>query len=171
MAKKRKRAATKRRRRVSGIGSDLTPALAAVGGAVAYRMLSGVMPASIDRKLVSGGAVVAAALLLPKFIKGPLGAGLGAGVAASAGVQLLTELNVISGFYNVPTINGMKRVAGSARQVLRGSAQQVLNGVDLARTSADVRRVSPANYNFATGSNSLSVISGVEYEHDGAPCN
>lgn len=162
MAKKRtskRKTGGRRRRRVSGIGDTLTPMLGGLAGVIASNFVNKALTNSLklDPKF-SGLGTVAVAMFLPKFIKGPLGAGLAVGMGASGLNTTLKGFGVsigsVADFYRVPTINGMRKVSGSARQALAG--------VDLAENSADVRRY----HNFATGTNSMQVISGVPSEYD-----
>lgn len=164
MAKRKqsKKTGSRRRRRVSGIGDAFTPILGGIAGAAAAGMIGKAVAGKVDNKVLGLGLVAVAALLVPKFIKGPLGAGLAVGMGASGGTKALEGFGVsigsVSDFYRVPTINGMRRVNGSARQML--------SGVELATGSADVRRYRPSNYNAFTGANQLNVISGCPSEFD-----
>lgn len=165
MAKKKsakKKTGSRRRRRVSGIGDAFTPILGGIGGAVAASMIGKAMAGKVDDKILGLGMVAVAALLVPKVIKGPLGAGVAVGLGASGGTKALQGFGVsiggINGFYNIPTVNGIRRVNGSARQML--------SGVELATESADVRRYRPSNYNTFTGANQMNVISGCPSEFD-----
>lgn len=164
MAKRGKKKSTKRRsRRVSGLPGNLTPVLAAVGGAVAGKLLSNFAKNNFNLSpTVAGAATIAAgALLVPMIMKGPTGAALGMGVAAAGGIELATQFGIsgVSDFYNLRTVNGVKSIAG-AKQRLAGSASQSLAGVDLVNNSKSVRKYS-GNYNRATNRNQLNVISGV----------
>lgn len=162
MAKKKKKSTKNPRRRVSGIG-NLQPILLAAAGGVAGQLLTNFAENQFGlSKTISGALGIAAGgLVLPMILKGPTGAALGAGMAAAGGVKVASSFGIagVRDFYNVPTINGMKRIAG-AKQVLAGSAKQVLAGVDLVKKSASTRQYQSGNYNFATGGNQMSVISG-----------
>jgi len=167
MAKKKRKSGRSSRRRVSGVGNTLTPILGAVLGAVGGKMLTKAVGGKVDPNLLAAGQILLAGFLIPQFLKGPMGMGVSFGMAGQAGVSLLSDMGVISGvsdFYRVPTINGMKKIAGSARQSLAG--------VELAkRSAADTRKYSPGNYNPATGAAQLNVISGFPSEYDEAAYN
>lgn len=164
MAKKKAKTKTgsRRRRRVSGVGDSFTPIIGGLAGVAAAGMISKAVGGKVDNKILGLGLVALGALVVPKMIKGPLGAGLAVGVGAAGGKTALEGFGVsigsVADFYRVPTINGMRRVNGSARQMLAG--------VELATESADVRKFKPGNYNTFTGANQLSVISGCPSEYD-----
>lgn len=117
MARKRKTAkkTTRRRSRVSGIGSVkgigtmLTNAALATGGYVAATMLGKFVPGS--NNLVKGGAKIAAGVATSKFIKGNAGQALAMGMAFAGIVDVAKQFapNLISGIGEEPTllISGM----------------------------------------------------------------
>ncbi len=150
------------RRRVSGIGDGFMPIIGGIAGVAAAGMIGKALAGKVDNKVLGLGLLAVGALVVPKMIKGPLGAGLAVGVGAAGGKTALEGFGVsigsVSDFYRVPTINGLRRV--------NGSAQQMLSGVQLATESADVRRYRPNNYNSFTGANQLNVISGCPSEFD-----
>ena len=76
----------------------------------------------IDGKIV-GAASVVIGYLLPSFVKGDLVAGIGDGMLASGGVQLLNEFNVLSG---IPVIAGWQDL-------------KVINGVDKFKEAEKLR--------------------------------
>ena len=165
MAKRKKKSTVRRRRRVSGLPGNFTPVLAAVGGAVAGKLLSNFAKNNFGiNNTVAGAATVGVgALLIPVLIKGPIGSAVGMGVAAAGGIELAGSFGIsgVSDFYNLKTISGMKRVAG-ARQRLAGEAQQSLAGVDLVNSTANTRAYKPGtSHNFATGRNEMQVVSGI----------
>jgi hypothetical protein len=166
MAKRKKKSTSRRaKRRVSGLPGNFTPVLAAVGGAVAGKLLSNFAKNNFGlNNTVAGAATVGVgALLVPMLIKGPMGSAVGMGVAAAGGIELAGSFGIsgVSDFYNLNTINGMKRVAG-ARQRLAGDAKQSLAGVDLVNSTANVRQYKPGtSHNFATGRNEMQVVSGI----------
>jgi hypothetical protein len=97
----------KRRRRsgMSGMGGNLTSAAYIIGGGVIAQfvgnMVSKATAASTmsagTKSLVSGAVPIVAGVLTPRFIKGDVGAKLGAGMIAVGGVKLLQGTGVLSG--------------------------------------------------------------------------
>jgi hypothetical protein len=88
---------TSRRRRMSGMGSNvIMQALGLVAGAAAGRIVSSsskILP-NIDSKIKNAG-VVALGVFLPKFVKNPISASVGAGMIAVGGLGLLQSTGVI----------------------------------------------------------------------------
>jgi hypothetical protein len=117
MARKRKTAkkTTRRRSRVSGVGSVkgigtmLTNAALATGAYVAATMLGRFVSGS--NNLVKGGAKIAAGVATSKFIKGNAGQALAMGMAIAGVVDVAKQFapNLISGIGEEPTllISGM----------------------------------------------------------------
>lgn len=110
----RRKKATKRRssrRRMSGIGamnSQVTSAVYTIAGAVAAGAVAKFLPATMNEKLKAAVPVVVG-IMLPKYLKGNIGAGVGAGMVAAGGLKLVQSfgiLNGISGYagYQVPQI-------------------------------------------------------------------
>jgi hypothetical protein len=107
MAKRKKsthKKKTYRRRRVSGINSNIdTMGLAlAVGGAVAARILNNKLSASTNATAQKAApyAGLILGIVLPMLVKNPMVKGLSVGLAAGGGVTALgpTGLKMISGF-------------------------------------------------------------------------
>jgi hypothetical protein len=110
--KKAKKATSRRRRSMSGIGkvgSTATSALYVIAGAAAAGYVSKMLPATLNDK-VKAAIPVAAGLILPRFIKSSLGQGLGAGMVAVGGLKLVQSFGVLNGIgyadsnYRVPMV-------------------------------------------------------------------
>lgn len=108
--KKATKKTTRRRSRVSGIGSVkgigtmLTNAALATGGYVAATMLGKFVPS--DNNLVKGGAKVAAGVAVSKFIKGNAGQALALGMSIAGVVDVAKQFapGLISGIGEEPTL-------------------------------------------------------------------
>ena len=130
MARKKrtkKMSGVRRKRRMSGLsgGIDIQNILGVVAGAVIAGYANKLIPATVNDKLVSGGKI-ALGLALPKFMKGSLGSGIGAGMIAVGSVDLLKSFGALSGDFDIPVING-DILAGD---VLAGNDLPVINGYD-----------------------------------------
>lgn len=130
MARKKrtkKMSGVRRKRRMSGLagGIDIQNILGVVAGAVIAGYANKLIPVTVNDKLVSGGKI-ALGLALPKFMKGSLGSGIGAGMIAVGSVDLLKSFGALSGDFDIPVING-DVLAGD---VLAGDDLPVINGYD-----------------------------------------
>ena len=112
MKKRRKKISGVRRRKSTlngNMGSVITNTIAVLGGAVAAGYLNKVIPATMNQKIVAGGKI-ALGIALPMLSKDGktknLLSGVGAGMIAVGGIDLLRDLKVLSGDYDLPTING-----------------------------------------------------------------
>ena len=142
----KKRHHTSRRRRthrMAGIGGQLTSAAYIVGGAVIAQAVSKAVSkatasssmSDMTKNLISGAVPVAAGIFTPKFIKGDVGAKLGAGMIALGGVKLVQAAGVLNGlgaimnpYRNMPVQN----IAG-----YQGAAQGTyIAGINSTKTSA-----------------------------------
>lgn len=143
----KKRHHTSRRRksyRMAGIGGQLTSAAYIIGGAVIAQAVSGAVSkatasssmSAMTKGLISGAVPIAAGIFTPKFIKGDVGAKLGAGMIALGGLKLVQSAGVLNGlgaimnpYRNMPVQN----IAG-----YQGAAQGTyIAGVNTAtKTSA-----------------------------------
>lgn len=118
MARRKKtRRTTTRRRRVSGFGSNdlqvvLGAALGALGTAFANSQVAK-MTKPIDPKMLAGIQVLVGGALGVKA-KSPLLKGIGYGVVAAGASSAAKSFGLISGFYNLQAINGLKRMSGLA---------------------------------------------------------
>jgi len=118
----KKRHHTKRRRshRMGAIGGSLMGTAYVIGGAIIAQIVSKAVNTAMASSKMSattqgliGGAVpIAAGIFTPKFIKGDVGAKLGAGMIAVGGLKLVQATGVISGigamsnpYYNQPVRN------------------------------------------------------------------
>ena len=110
--RKAKKATSRRRRSMSGlgkVGSSATSALYVIAGAAAAGYVSKMLPDSLGDK-VKAAIPVAAGILLPRFIKSSVGQGLGAGMVAVGGLKLFQSFGVLNGIgyadssYSVPMV-------------------------------------------------------------------
>lgn len=91
--------ASPRRRRMSGmgkVGGAASTLLYTVAGAAAAQLVGKVLPASVNDK-IKAAVPVAVGLFLPKFVKGPAGQGLAAGMIAVGGLKLVQSFGVLNG--------------------------------------------------------------------------
>lgn len=110
---RRKSAPKRRRSRMGAIGrrrEGIQRTLGLVGGAVLTGVINNMIPTDKlgehGKKYIAAGEVVLG-YLLPGFIKGDLFAGIGDGLIAAGGLNLLHEFGVISG---IPTIAGWREL-------------------------------------------------------------
>jgi len=121
---RRKRATKKRaigrRRRMSGVGamgSQITGALYTIAGAVAAGAVAKFLPSTMNEKLKAAVPVVVG-FMLPKYLKGNIGQGIGAGMVAAGGLKLVQSFGILSGInggysgYQVPQVAGNYNNAG-----------------------------------------------------------
>lgn len=139
MAKKRKKPATKRKRRVSGIDSGTMVVIGALAGGLGGALLNSKLSAMtkpIDPKLIAFGEVIAGGAVALKFGKGtPLAVGAGIGLAVVGGIKATQSMGLISGFRELQVVNGPKRVMrgldyslGSFNSLVRNPGPQVISG-------------------------------------------
>jgi len=119
----RRKRATKRRtsrRRMSGVGamgSQVTNAVYTIAGAVAAGAVAKFLPATMNDKLKAAVPVVVG-IMLPKYLKGNIGAGIGAGMVAAGGLKLVQSFGILAGVggaysgYQVPQVAGSYNNAG-----------------------------------------------------------
>ena len=119
---RRKRATKKRttrRRRMSGVGamgSQVTGALYTIAGAVAAGAVAKFLPSTMNEKLKAAVPVVVG-IMLPKYLKGNIGQGVGAGMVAAGGLKLVQSFGILNGIgayagYQVPQVAGSYNNAG-----------------------------------------------------------
>jgi hypothetical protein len=118
----KKRHHTKRRRShgMHGIGGSLMSSVYVIGGAIAAQAVSKAVSSAMasssmsatTKGLINGAVPIAAGIFTPKFIKGDIGAKLGAGMIAVGGLKLVQSVGVLSGigammnpYYNKPVRN------------------------------------------------------------------
>jgi hypothetical protein len=94
--KQAKKSSPRRRRSMGAISSGAGMAVYAVAGAAAAQLLSKVLPSTLDDK-IKAAAPLALGFFLPKFVKGPVGQGLGAGMVAVGGLKLVQSFGVLNG--------------------------------------------------------------------------
>jgi hypothetical protein len=102
---KAKKTTYRRRKSMSGMGSSLTSAAYIIGGGVIAQFVGNMVSKATasstmsagTKSLVSGVVPIVAGVFTPKFIKGDVGAKLGAGMIAVGGVKLLQGTGVLSG--------------------------------------------------------------------------
>jgi hypothetical protein len=96
---------------MSGIGAmntQVTSAVYTIAGAVAAGAVAKFLPATMNEKLKAAVPVVVG-IMLPKYLKGNLGAGVGAGMVAAGGLKLVQSFGILNGIgayagYQVPQI-------------------------------------------------------------------
>ena len=142
----KKRHHTSRRRRthrMAGIGGTLTSAAYIIGGGIIAQAVSGAISkatasssmSAMTKGLLNGAVPIVAGVFTPKFIKGDVGAKLGAGMIAVGGLKLVQAAGVLNGlgaimnpYRNMPVQN----IAG-----YQGAAQGTyIAGVNSTKTSA-----------------------------------
>lgn len=136
--RKHKKTHSRRRRRVGAVGmsSALTKVGGLAAGAAGGAFLSSVIKKALGTtttipKQVPSAAVIAAGIFLPKFLKGPMGENIGAGMIAIGSAQL------VSSFIALPGISGIGyRAVPKIQQTVGapGFANKVINGTVDPRT-------------------------------------
>ena len=105
----------KRSRKMGAVASGMTSALFTIVGGVAARFVSNAIKNTSLSESYKGYAAAAApivaGLFLPKVIKTPMGASLGAGMLAVGGLELVQSTGVLAGF---PVIAGYKKYMAMA---------------------------------------------------------
>jgi hypothetical protein len=119
----KKRHHTKRRRShsaIRGIGGNLMSSAYVIGGAIIAQAVSKAVSTAMasskmsatTKGLINGAVPVVAGIFTPKFIKGDVGAKLGAGMIAVGGLKLVQSVGVMNGigamknpYYNMPVRN------------------------------------------------------------------
>lgn len=139
MAKRRKKAHTKRRKsRVGAIGKggSLMSSIGIIAGAVAGRLVVKSVLPSMDEKIKNVG-VVALGFVLPKFVKSDMGKSLGNGMIAAGGIGLVSSfLPAIAGVDDMIEFpvqvsgidDGISVIAGE--DVMAGDDLSILAGMD-----------------------------------------
>jgi hypothetical protein len=93
---------------VGAMGSQVTSAIYTIAGAVAAGAVAKFLPATMNDKLKAAVPVVVG-IMLPKYLKGNIGAGVGAGMVAAGGLKLVQSFGILNGIgayagYQVPQI-------------------------------------------------------------------
>lgn len=119
-AKKRHHVKRRRSHSMHGVGGQLMSSAYVIGGAVIAQFVSKAVSTAMasstmsatTKGLINGAVPVVAGIFTPKFIKGDVGAKLGAGMIAVGGLKLVQATGVISGvgamsnpYYNRPVRN------------------------------------------------------------------
>ena len=102
----KKRHHTRRRKHaMHGMGGTLTSAAYLVGGGVIAQFVGNMINKATatstmsagTKNLINGAVPIVAGVLTPRFIKGDVGAKLGAGMIAVGGVKILQSTGVLAG--------------------------------------------------------------------------
>ena len=123
-----KRHHTKRRHhRMSGIGGNITSAAYIAGGAILAQVLmqklvdpmfTSATTSATTKGIIDGAVPIALGILTPKFIKGDVGAKLGAGMIAVGGLNLVKTTGLISGigagFYSNKPVRNIAGYQGAS---------------------------------------------------------
>jgi len=148
--KSHKRKSTHRRRRshMGATGGNMTTILSMVAGAVAGRILQSKLSSKVDPKIVAVGQI-AVGLMLPRFVKNKIAAGIGAGMVVNGGVTTLSQFGVISAVAGI----------GAADYAL-----DYVSGTDnLSVIAGDDSDMGFTDQGIFSGTDNLSVIAG-DYE-------
>jgi hypothetical protein len=102
---------------VGAMGSQVTNAIYTIAGAVAAGAVAKFLPATMNDKLKAAVPVVVG-IMLPKYLKGNIGAGVGAGMVAAGGLKLVQSFGILNGIgayagYQVPQVAGSYNYAGA----------------------------------------------------------
>jgi hypothetical protein len=130
MGKKKNKPATRRRKRVTGIGKNIPVqkyALGIVGAAIAIK--GSEMMAKSTNTMISKAAPYAPAIVgiaLPMLVKDQMVADVSAGLVIGGSIPVLKELKILSGFSSVRTIQGSPK--GYMRLPDRRSSAASVNG-------------------------------------------
>lgn len=106
----RRRKSASTRRKVGAVGKrrdGITRTIGLVLGAVGTGLINKYVGTKVDGKVLAFGEV-ALGYFLPNFIKGNLGAGIGDGLIAAGGLNLLSEFGVLNG---IPVIAGWRELS------------------------------------------------------------
>jgi hypothetical protein len=104
-AKKRHHTKKRRSHGMHGIGGSLMGTAYVIGGAIIAQAVSKAVStamasstmSSTTKGLINGAVPVVAGIFTPKFIKGDVGAKLGAGMIAVGGLKLVQSVGVLNG--------------------------------------------------------------------------
>jgi len=147
---------TRRRSRMGNAGSlDMTSLLLVIGGAVGAKLIDKVIPDTLDKKIVAGGKI-AVGFLLPMLAKDAKTKAMltnaGYGFLAVGTIDILTELNVLSGTED-----------GNDLFIAMSGTQDVLAGNDLNVINGDDTQTVLAGEDFRSD---LSVVNGMDDDDD-----
>jgi hypothetical protein len=104
-AKKRHHTTRRRKHSMSGMGGTLKSAAYLIGGGVIAQFVGNMINKATatstmsvgTKNLINGAVPIVAGVLTPRFIKGDVGAKLGAGMIAVGGVKILQGTGVLKG--------------------------------------------------------------------------
>ena len=132
MAKKRKKASGRRRRRMGAIGkgAGIQSILGIVGGAVAAKYVTAKLLPNVDSKIKSAGVIALGAIVMPKVLKGELGKALGNGMVAVGGANLVSEF--LPGIGAMETIEFPVQVGEVPDNISVIAGDEVMAGDDLS---------------------------------------
>jgi len=158
MAKRRKTHTRRRHSRRSSMHGTKGMAgniIAIAGGAIAAKFIIKSLAGKLNDKMLNG-AVLAAGIFLPKFVKSDFGKGLGAGMIAAGSVGLINSFGVLNGLGEIGEGDGyqMEFISGDG-------------GTDrlsvISEADGDYNMENDYSNTFAmAGSGDISVLSGVE---------
>lgn len=135
MAKKKK-TVRRRRSRISGVGGGNGNVLIGVLlGVVAGKALTKFAGTKINPKIL-GAAQIGVGYFMPKFVKGPTGTGIGYGLMANGGGQLLTSFGILSGVDDGMIHLEMPAMAGTDQLKAINGADDFYNAQKMAGTDA-----------------------------------
>lgn len=120
---------TRRRSKMGATSSlDMTSLLLVIGGAVGAKLIDKVIPDTLDKKIVAGGKI-AVGFLLPMMAKDAKTKAMltsaGYGFLAVGTIDILTELNVLSGTEDG---NDLFIAMSGTQDILAGNDLNVING-------------------------------------------
>lgn len=136
-AKKTVKRRSSRRRSVGAVGANMLMEIGGiVAGAVVAKQLNKML--KFDPKILAAGKVVAG-VMLPKFVKNPLMAGIGQGMIAVGGVELVgsfvpalgaaDDVVLLSGDMDYDQMSGLDQIGSDISEV-NGFDVSEVNGFD-----------------------------------------
>jgi len=153
MARKRKTKKTTHRRRRSRVGALdkglLTEVAGSIGGYVVGNMIANntsLLP-TLDPKIKGAAVAAIGVLVVPHFMKSPIGKGIAIGMATAGGAVILKNMGVISGVMSPVAYlpyPSQRRIAGTGI-----SAQVNGNGVNAMVNGSGINRMVNGRYNNA----------------------
>jgi hypothetical protein len=105
MATKRKSKKAHRRHhrahRMSGVSGTIQTAAFTIVGAAAAKAVSKIIPSSLPA-VVQSAIPIAVGVMVPKFVKGPSGQAIGAGMVAVGGLGIIQSFGILKGVGVLP---------------------------------------------------------------------
>ena len=105
MAKKKRKATSRRRVGAVRKSGGIMPAVQILAGALAARVVTNTTGGIIRNDMIRSAVPAVIGVLLPRFVKGPVGQNIGSGMIVGAGLNLVSRLNL-------PLIGGAPFIAG-----------------------------------------------------------